>query len=298
MLSLAVTPLHARFAAQISGVDLRQPLCEDDAQAIREALARHSVLVFRNQHIDTEQHKAFAAIFGPLEATPSRKMVGIDDPVRIIDRGVFKGKGNNKNLSVPPQPGEEYKLWHVDDTYFPQIPHVATLRPEALSPTGGDTSWASMAAAFDSLSPVLRGWLEGLDGVHTAPDRLRDDLGLREQPKDVQQRYEEQSVCLHPLVIRHPQSGRIILFANPMFTTAIDRLSERESDMLLRHLLTEAVRPELVYRHQWEIGDLVVWDELATIHRGPSDVPAERRLIRIYAGLATPTSTRQAIRAA
>ena len=128
--------------------------------------------------------------------------------------------------------------------------------------------------------------------MNSAPSRLRADLGLNTQPMDVQQRYEEQSVYLHPMVIRHPLSGRKSLFANPMFTTAVDQLSARESAMLLHFLFTEATRQDFIYRHRWAMGDLVVWDELATMHRGPPDFPAERRLIRIYAGLATPTAAR------
>jgi len=292
MSNVTFTPLTATFAAQVSGVDLRQPLCPEDAEAIRQALALHSVLVFRGQHIDTEQHKAVAGIFGPLEPTPSRKMVGIDDPVRILDSTVFKGMGDG--APVKPRRGDEYQPWHVDDSYFPQIPKVATLRPDALSAAGGDTSWANMAAVFESLSPEMQDWLERLDGVNTAPHRLRADLGLSHQPMEVQQRYEEQSVYRHPVVIRHPLSGRRSLFANPMFTTAIDRLSAAESDMLLHFLFSEATRPDFVYRHRWEMGDLVIWDELATIHRGPPEFPAGRRLIRIYAGLATPVAARPA----
>lgn len=286
MAGLTFTPLAETFAAEVSGVDLRAPLPEPDVKAIRQALARHSVLVFRNQHIDTDQHLAFVRTFGPIEATPSRKAVGIDEPVRIIDRSVFKGAGDN--TPYEPRPDEGYMLWHVDDSYFPQIPKVATLRPASLSPHGGDTQWADMAAVLASLSPEMQQWLERLEGVNSAPQRMRADLGLTSQPEQIRLRYEAQSVYRHPMVVRHPDNGRKSLFANPMFTTAVDRLNSRESDMLLHFLYTEATRPEFVYRHHWEMGDLVVWDELSTIHRGPPDVPEERALVRIYAGLIAP----------
>jgi alpha-ketoglutarate-dependent taurine dioxygenase len=294
---ITFTPLTATFAAEVAGVDLRTPLCGEDAEAVRQGLAQHSVLVFRNQHISTEQHLDFVGIFGPIETTPSRKAVGLDEPVRIIDRSVFKGAADN-GVPTEPQPDEGYMLWHVDDSYFPKIPKVATLRPASLSPAGGDTQWANMAAVLASLSPEMQQWLERLEGVNSAPQRMRADLGLTGQPDEIRQRYEEQSVYLHPMVVRHPESGRKSLFANPMFTTAIDGLSKRESEMLLHFLYTEATRADFIYRHRWEMGDLVVWDELSTIHRGPPDVPAERALVRIYAGLIAPVAAGAKQRAA
>lgn len=290
------TPLTATFAAEVSGVDLRAPLPERDAEAIRKALAEYSVLVFRDQNINTDQHLAFVRLFGPIESTPSRKAVGIDEPVRIIDRSVFKGAGDDTPYEE--RPDEGYMLWHVDDSYFPRIPKVATLRPQSLSRHGGDTQWANMAAVLDSLSPELRQWLERLEGVNSAPQRMRADLGLTNQSEEARQRYEAQSVYLHPMVVRHPDNGRKSLFANPMFTTAIDRLSARESEMLLHFLYTEATRSEFVYRHSWKMGDLVVWDELGTIHRGPPDVPEDRALVRIYAGLIAPVAAETRARAA
>jgi len=289
MHDLSIKPLTATFAAEVSGADLRRRLPAHHVEAIRNALAEHSVLVFRDQHIDTNQHLAFVSIFGPIETTPSRKAVGIDEPVRIIDRSVFKGAGDNE--PAEPQSDEGYMLWHVDDSYFPKIPKVATLRPASLSVDGGDTQWANMAALLDSLSPEMQQWLQGLEGVNSAPQRMRADLGLTSQPEHVRQRYEAQSVYLHPMIVRHPDNGRRSLFANPMFTIAVDRLSARESEMLLHFLYTEATRPEFIYRHRWEMGDLVVWDELSTIHRGPPDVPADRALVRIYAGLIAPSAS-------
>jgi taurine dioxygenase len=289
---MTVTPLTTTLAASVSGIDLRQPLCEEDAAAIRDALARHSVLVFRDQHLDTARQKAVAGIFGPLEPSPSRKMFGLDDPVRIIEREVFNAR--DEGAPVKPKRSEEFQAWHVDDSFCPQIPKVATLRPQALSLAGGDTCWASMAAVFESLSPAMQDWLETLHGVNAAPDSFRATVSFSKLPKDVQQRFEQQSVYLHPVVIRHPLSGRKSLFVNPTYTTAVDQLSARESSMLLRFLFNEATRPDFIYRHRWEMGDFVIWDELATTHLGPPDFPEERKLVRVYAGLATPTAARPA----
>jgi len=288
-MAISFAPLTTSVGTSVQGVDLRSPLDEATAQSLRAELARRGVLIFRGQHLDTEQQKSVASAFGPLEPSPSRKMFGLDDPVRIIQREVFAARDDSATPQAY-QRSEEFQAWHVDDTFCPQIPDVATLRPEALSPAGGDTCWANMAAVFESLSPAMQDWLEGLTGIHAAPANFRATVNYSALSKEEQQRFEEQSIGRHPLVIRHPVSGQRILFANPTYTTAIEGLSARESRMLLRFLFTEATRPDFIYRHHWEMGDLVMWDELTTMHLGPEDFPAERRLVRIYAGLTRPTA--------
>jgi taurine dioxygenase len=288
-MAIRFAPLTTSVGTSVEGVDLRDPLDRASAEALRAELARRGVLVFRNQHLDTEQQKAVALAFGPLEPSPSRKMFGLDDPVRFIQREIFAARDDGATPQTY-QRSEEFQAWHVDDTFCPEIPDVATLRPEALSPAGGDTCWANMAAAFASLSPMMQGWLEELTGIHEAPANFRATVNYSALSTKEQQRFEEQSVGRHPLVIEHPVSGQHILFANPTYTTGIEGLSGRESRMLLRFLFNEASRPDFIYRHHWEMGDLVMWDELTTMHLGPEDFPAERRLVRIYAGLTKPTA--------
>jgi len=290
---VTATPLTSSIGARIDGVDFKQPIDEVLAETIRQALAEHSVLIFRKQHLDEAQQQAVASIFGPLEPAPSRKLFGFTDPVRKLGRTVFHMLDEG-TIPYPPQ-RDDFGGWHVDDTFCEAIPTAATLRPSTLAEAGGDTSWASMAAVFASFSPALQDWLETLSAVHAAPPHFRATVKFYELPKEEQRRFnEELAFRSHPVVARHPVNGRKCLFVNPAYTQEIEGLNRRESAMLLRFLFTESARSEFVYRHHWESGDLVIWDELATLHAGPVHFAPERELVRIYGGLTKPVAAREA----
>jgi taurine dioxygenase len=293
-MSVNLTPLTSSVGARVDGVDLTKPIDGALAATIRQALAKYSVLIFRGQDLDDDSQSAVARIFGPLTGSTTRKMFGFIDPVRMIEREIYTTVGE---YAVPYEPArtDEYKGWHVDDMWAPEIPAVATLRPLTLSSAGGDTTWASMGAAFEALSPAMQAWLETLTAIHTPVSGFRATVGFYELPKEEQRRFnEEKAVGRHPLVIRHPITGRKSLYLSPNNTAAIEGLTGRESANLLRFLYSEAVRFSVTYRHCWEMGDLAIWDELATMHKGPDSIAPERKLVRIYAGLATPTAARSA----
>jgi taurine dioxygenase len=150
-----------------------------------------------------------------------------------------------------------------------------------------------MGAAFDALSPSLQQWLETLDAVHAAPPNFRATVGFYDLPKEEQRRFDEKEAARrHPVVVRHPVTGRKLLFVNPAYTAMIEGLNARESASILRFLFAEAGRSDRVYRHHWEMGDLVIWDEIATLHAGPENFAPDRKLVRIYAGLIEPTAAR------
>jgi taurine dioxygenase len=292
MAGVTVTPLTSSIGARVDGVDLKQPIGEDLAGCIRQLLADNSVLVFRDQGLDDVQQQAVASIFGPLEPAPSRKLFGDTDPVRRLGRPVFHMQDEGA-IPYPPQ-RDDFGGWHVDDTFCEAIPTAATLRPAALANAGGDTSWSSMGAVFESFSPSMQAWLETLTAIHAAPPNFRATVNFYELPEEEQRRFnEELAFTSHPVVARHPVSGRKCLFVNPAYTMEVEGLSRRESAMLLRFLFSEAARSEFIYRHHWEMGDLVIWDELATLHAGPVTFAPERELVRIYGGLTRPEPARE-----
>ena len=292
MEGVTATPLTSSIGARIDGADLKEPIGDELAGTIRQSLAEHSVLVFRNQGLSDSQQQAVAAIFGPLEPAPSRKLFGFADTVRKLERPVFNMQDEG---AVPHAPRrDEYGGWHVDDTFCEAIPTAATLRPLELAQAGGDTSWSSTGAVYDSFSPSMQAWLETLNGIHAAPPNFRATVNFYDLPKEEQRKFDEElAVRIHPVVARHPVSGRKCLFVNPTYTAVIEGLSRRESAMLLRFLFNEAARSDFVYRHRWEMGDLVIWDELATLHAGPENFAPERRLVRIYGGLTRPVAARE-----
>ena len=296
---IKAVPLTTTIGARIEGVDLREPLSAEAGDAIRAALAAHFVLVFENQPIGLEQQNALAAIFGPLEPVLSHALVGTTDTMSVLDNSLWATVDADQ-LPNSFMLRDEFQNWHSDSTYCPQIPSIACLRAEQLPPVGGGTCWSNMACAFEALSPAMQQWLETLDVVHAAPPGQRATLGLGAATPEIQEIWErELAARKHPLVVRHPASGRKILFVNPSFVVKIDQLSNSESAMLLRYLYTHATKPDFVYRHRWNEGDILLWDELATIHLAPSDyLPHERRVVRVTAGLTTPVAAREAPQAA
>lgn len=290
---VTATPLTSSIGARVDGVDLKEPIGEDLARNIRHLLAEHSVLLFRNQDLDDEHQKAVASIFGPLEPAPSRKLFGFTDPVRKLARTVFHMQDEGTIPYAPQR--DDFGGWHVDDTFCEAIPTAATLRTVALAEAGGDTSWSSMAAVFESLSPSMQDWLETLSAIHAAPPHFRATVNFYDLSKEEQRRFDEElAFRSHPVVVRHPVSGRKCLFVNPAYVQVIEGLNRRESAMLLRFLFSESARSEFIYRHHWDLGDLVIWDELATLHAGPTHFAPERELVRIYGGLTRPEAARQA----
>jgi len=288
-----VVPLTTTIGARVEGVDLREPLSAETGDAIRAALAAHFVLVFENQPIGLEEQNALAALFGPLAPVLSHALVGTTDTMSVLDNKLWETAGSEQ-LPSSFLMRDEFQNWHSDSTYCPQIPTIACLRAEELPPVGGGTCWSNMACAFETLSPLMQQWLETLDVIHAAPPGQRATLGLSTATPEIQEIWErELAARKHPLIVRHPANGRKILFVNPSFVVKIDKLSNSESAMLLRYLYNHAVRPDFVYRHRWNEGDILLWDELATIHLAPSDyLPHERRVVRVTAGLTTPIAAR------
>jgi taurine dioxygenase len=186
----------------------------------------------------------------------------------------------------------EHQGWHTDSSFTSQVPRVAVLRAEVIPPVGGGTSWTSLCAAFDDLSDEMKRWLGTLRALHAEPPGYREALGLQNQPEDVQREFSERFPSLsHPIVIQHPRSGRRALFVNPAYTVKIDGLSHKESRHILNFLFSHIAQSDFVYRHRWEEGDIVVWDELVTLHLAPDDyAPHRRRMVRVTAGLETPTA--------
>lgn len=282
---ITIKPLTSTIGAEISGVDLRT-LSAQEAEYIGGQLDTHAVLLFRNQHLDLAEQCRFAEIFGTLEPLQSLKFLG-RDPILVLDN-LVKGRDQRP----PTQQWVEFDGWHTDSSFTEYVPRAAVLRAEVIPPIGGMTSWASVCAAFEALSPVMREWLSTLRAVHTYPHGYREGIGVDRLPKEQQDEFDAHfGPRAQPMVFKHPRSGRCGLFVNPSYTTHIVGLSGKESRAILSFLFTHMAHSDFVYRHRWEEGDIVVWDELATLHLAPdaSDyAPHKRRVIRVTAGKEVP----------
>jgi taurine dioxygenase len=172
---------------------------------------------------------------------------------------------------------------------------VASLRAEIIPPVGGDTCWATMRAAFDDLSPTMQTWLEDCEALHWYPPHFKDAFKFHLYGEGAEQRFDERYIpWRHPAVVRHPATGRKSLFVNPVYTVELVGLTERESHELLSFLFRHSLSPRYTYRHHWDPNDLVIWDELSTVHLAPQDfAPYPRRMIRFTGGVLVPEGTQE-----
>jgi taurine dioxygenase len=147
-----------------------------------------------------------------------------------------------------------------------------------------------MMAAFDDLSPTMQGWLEGCEALHWYPTSFKPNFAFHLYGADAEERFDAHYVpWRHPMVVRHPISGRQALFVNPVYTVEIVGLTEHESHDLLTSLYRHCFSPKYLYRHHWTPDDLVIWDELTMTHRAPTDyMPHRRRMIRFTGGVLVP----------
>ena len=258
MTAIDVRPVTGNVGAEIHGVDLRGDLDDGTVRQIRQALVAHGVVFFRDQPIDAQRYVRFARAFGPVTMPSS----GIIPPVR----------GSAEIAEVRKEPGQARNVggsWHTDQVYR-ELPSWGTmLLARRVPPHGGDTLFASLAAAFDALSEGLRRTLETLGAVHSnAAVQARMKTGRAPDPDVV-----------HPVVIRHPESGRKVLYVNPAYTIRFDGWTEAESRPLLEFLFQHGQRPEFACRFRWAEGSLAFWDNYQTWHFAVNDYAAGDRVM-------------------
>lgn len=267
---IVVEPVTPLIGAEISGVDLRQPLDAETISEIQQAINTWRVVFFRDQDISNDQLKAFGRTFGPL--TPAHPISeGLDDHPEIWERKVeeYRVRRTENDTSVPSaRPRRDYKGWHIDITFVANPNSYSLLHGTEIPAYGGDTLFANLIAAYEGLSPQIRRLIDELQAVHQVS--AYESGGANRKPRK-DGRSTGPFVSLHPLVRVHPKTGEKLLFLNPGTTTHIAGLKERESQALLDLLYSELTRPEYAVRFRWSPKALVVWDNQAVAHAGPID---------------------------
>ncbi|SCK19138.1 taurine dioxygenase [Variovorax sp. HW608] len=255
------------LGAEISGIDLRQPLTESTAALVREALLTHKVIFFHRQALDPAQFLQFARAFGNPIEYPFVK--GIDGFREIIE--VKKLEHERINFGG---------VWHSDTTYLEEPPMGTLLMSKEIPPYGGDTMFANQAAAYRGLSDTMKRLLEGLKGISssakadvskTREDRIRTD-GQGASSKDY--------TASHPIVRTHPETGEKALYVNVAHTVGIEGLTEDESAPLLRFLFEHQVKPDFTCRFIWQPESIAFWDNRATMHNPVNDYHGFRRVMQ------------------
>jgi len=269
-MDLAVTPLHPLFAARVAGADLSRPVGAELARAIERAMDEYAVCVLPDQALDDERQIAFARLYGPLEVSPPQqnKSGGIGFNTRMQHREIFDVSNLDERGAIldARDARSTYRLgnqlWHTDSSFRQKSAAWSMLHARVIPPAGGDTEFADTRAAYDALPDAMKRRLDGLVAEHSIW-HSREKLGGYVPTE------EERALrppARHPLVRRHPGSGRNALYI-ASHASHIIGMPVAEGAALLAELIEFATQPRFVYRHQWQPGDLVIWDNRCTMHR-------------------------------
>jgi alpha-ketoglutarate-dependent 2,4-dichlorophenoxyacetate dioxygenase len=278
-MALTFRALHPSFAAEASAIDLRRVEDRATLEEIRAGMDRFLVLVFRGQAFSDTDQLEFAQRFdGALHAKTGSAALGAN---RFGNEALtdISNVGADGNIMARDDRKRQYalgnRLWHTDASFQDPPGRYSMLHARVVPAGGADTEFADMCAAYDALDASMRARLEGLR-VHHSIAYSRQTLGFEFSPEEA----ELLKGAIHPLVRVNPRSGRRSLYLASHASRIID-WPLPEGRLLLRDLTEHATQPRFVYRHAWRVGDLVIWDNRATMHRGrPFDDGGERRELR------------------
>ena len=277
--------LHPIFAAEARGFDLRQVVDRGALDAIRAGMDAHAVLVFRDQPFADREQLEFAERFdGKLHAKTGAAVVkanrfgneALTDISNLDEDGtILKGDDRRRAYSLG------NRLWHTDASFQDPPGRYSMLSAKVVPPVAADTEFADLRAAYDALDASMKAKLEGLSAHHSIA-YSRQVLGF-EFSADEQERLKG---AVQPLVRSNPRTGRKSLYLASHASRVVG-WPVPDGRLLLRDLIEHATQPQFVYRHEWRVGDLVIWDNLATMHRGrPFDDASHRRELRRVTTLA------------
>ncbi len=258
-MTLKIRRLSHALGAEISGVDLRQPLSDQSFREIHSAFLEHCVLSFRGQPLTRAQHVAFSRRFGELDKNEGKPRAAEYQELSLI---ISKPKPNGE----PPTGRYTGQEWHTDRSNLPIAAQASLLRSVEVPEVGGDTMFANLYRAYESLSDGMKKLIEGLYGVHKT-GKANFDIDSAEAAADSGLPI---AAAAHPVVRVHPETGRKALYLSEQVRLFVGMTME-ESKPLLQYLASHAVRPQNVYRHRWQKDDLVMWDNRCLLHIALAD---------------------------
>ena len=258
MRPLEIRRLSHALGAEVMGVDLSRPLDADTVGALDALWDEHLVLLFRGQDIRPDDHLAFTRRFGTPTLFPNNNLEGYPEILRVTNRSINGKPSNTRNTG---------RNWHSDHTWTDAPAKGSLLRCVERPEVGGDTLFTNLGLAYETLSPKLREIVDGLEAVHDY--NLIAGLDVRD-PVYVAEMKRRYPPVVHKCVQVHPGTGRRFLFVGDRVRTFVG-MTEEESQPLLRLLVRHATRAEFTYRHAWRVGDLMMWQNLYTMHFAPAD---------------------------
>ena len=259
--AIKVTQLGYAVGAEVTGLDLRNPLNPDQIDAVTKAWHKHLVLIFPGQDLLPPQLVQFTSQMGEVERNDNVPYYRHPEfpEVLLVSNKPVNGK--------PSQTRNTGRNWHADLTYTDRPAKGSVLMCKEKPDVGGDTMWANMYMAYETLSPIMKKFIDGLEAVH--------DVTLikgfsRRDPKQVEEMKRLNPPIVHPVVREHPETGKKLLFISERVRNFVG-MTEEESKPILDFLNRHATSPEFVYRHRWKLNDVVMWDNRCTLHVALAD---------------------------
>jgi taurine dioxygenase len=272
-IQLPVRPLDNPLAAEIEGLDLSRNLDDQTIHDLHKAWMAYPVLVIRGQELDPEQQLDYSRRFGKLRSHSVKEILHPDYPELLVLSN--RGRGG----AQPINNGGAY--WHSDITYEDEPPMGSILHGVITPPTGGDTLYADMTRAYDALDDATKQQIEGLKAVHSYRHRYEAMMNAGVRPPKTEEELSQWTEVIHPVARTHPETGKKAIFVNEGFTSRIEGMSDNESRDLLEKLFEHSTQDAFVYRHKWQQGDVVMWDNRCTLHKATDyDLSQERSMHR------------------
>ena len=266
--SITVERIGGSCGAIVRGIDVTRPQTAPEIEAIRQLLDEYLVVALPGQDMDLDRLEAFTDELGGRDVTPF----------------VAPVEGRPYVIRVIKEPSDELNFanaWHTDLSYLTSPPQYTVLHAHDVPRAGGDTMWANQYLAYDTLPESVKRQINGLRGTHSAGMAYGTGGYLEsvaaKSSMTVTPSADAHAVETHPLVIRHPRTGRAALSANSVYTTGIEGMDQTEAASLLGRLTAHATHPNLTCRLRWEPAMVAIWDNLATQHFAINDYPGERR---------------------
>jgi alpha-ketoglutarate-dependent 2,4-dichlorophenoxyacetate dioxygenase len=263
-MSLTIRQLHPLFVGEVEGLNLSPDLDDSAIQSVRDAIDRYGVLVFHGQSFDDDALLAFGQRFGSIAAPRNHRVVRrlahgeIADISNLDEKGAVRERGDHRRLDALAN-----QLWHSDASFRPISGELSMLYAHVVPPKDGDTEFADLRAAYDELDDEAKEMIEGLVCEHS----IFHSRGLLGHTDYTEEERAALPTVRHPLVRTHPGSGRKTLYLGA-HAQSIVGWPVPEGRLLLRDLMDHATERRFVHAHKWQVGDLVIWDNRCTLHRG------------------------------
>jgi taurine dioxygenase len=276
-MTITVKARHPALGAEIQGIDMRQPMDPETLRAIADAWTKHLVLVFPDQRVTDQEHVAFTRQFGEPEVFHQTSLNLRSDRVKEIF--LVSNVDGEGRLMRPSEPSQKQlsssRQWHTDSSYRPTPSVGSLLHGIEISRTGGITQFINMYMVYDDLPENLRRRVEGKKARHDFSMLHR----LTGAPPPTAQEQAAMPPVWHPMVRRHPVSGRKSLYISSIYNDAIEGMDDKAARRLMEELTEFSAQPKYMYRHVWEPHDVVMWDNRCTVHAVTPHDPDERRVM-------------------